>query len=161
MAAAGVTRESLARGGLRKPAAPRVLFEGRRFPTPSGRFQLITDFPDQPAPQEEGYPLYLMSNASYRTQASQQPRSAQQEPATVTVHPDAAPGHADGDLVTLASPIAKAVVRLRFDEKQRRDVVVYAKGRWGIFGGPNALTRARETDAGGGAAYYDQGVRIE
>ena len=75
-------------------------------------------------------------------------------------YPDAAPGHADGDLCTLGSPIAEVTVRLRFDPEQRRDVVIYAKGRWGKFGGPNSLVRARETDAGGGAAYYDQGVRI-
>jgi anaerobic selenocysteine-containing dehydrogenase len=160
MASAGVTREALSRRALRKPEAPRVLFEGRRFPTPSGRFRLVTDFPDAPAPLDEGYPLYLMSNASYRSQASQVPRSAQQDPAVVTVHPDAAPGHADGDLATLASPLAEVTVRLRFDATQRRDVVIYAKGRWGKFGGPNLLVRARATDAGGGAAYYDQGVRI-
>jgi hypothetical protein len=60
----------------------------------------------------------------------------------------------------LSSPIAEVTVRVRLDAKQRRDVVLYAKGRWGKFGGPNALVRARETDAGGGAAYYDQGVRL-
>jgi anaerobic selenocysteine-containing dehydrogenase len=160
MAQHGVTREALGRGALRKPAAPRVLFEGRRFPTATGRFQLVSDFPDALAPLDEGYPLYLMSNASYRTQASQMPESAQQEAPVVVVHPDAAPWHADGDLATLASPLAQVTVRLRFDPAQRRDVVIYAKGRWGKFGGPNALVKARETDAGGGAAYYDQGVRI-
>jgi anaerobic selenocysteine-containing dehydrogenase len=160
MAKAGVTREALSRRALRKPEAPRVLFEGRRFPTPTGRFQLVTSYPDAPPPLDEGYPLYLMSNSSYRSQSSQVPRSAQQEPPVVIVHPDAAPGHADGDLATLKSPLAQVTVRLRFDAKQRRDVVVYAKGRWGKFGGPNALVRARETDAGGGAAYYDQGVAI-
>ena len=160
MAKAGVTREALARRALRKPEAPRVLFEGRRFPTPTGRFQLICDFPDAPPAFDEGYPLCLMSNASYRTQASQMEQSAQQDPPVVTLHPDAAPAHADGDLATLASPLATVTVRLRFDPAQRRDLVVYAKGRWGKFGGPNALVRARETDAGGGAAYYDQGVRV-
>jgi anaerobic selenocysteine-containing dehydrogenase len=160
MAPAGVTREALAKGGLRKPGAPRVLFEGRRFPTPSGRFQLITDFPDAPEPPEEGYPLQLMSISTYRNQSSQIPASAQQEAPWVTVHPDAAPGRADGDRAILASPIAEVEVRLRFDPKQRRDVVIYPKGRWGKFGGPNALTRARTTDAGEGAAYYDQGVAI-
>jgi anaerobic selenocysteine-containing dehydrogenase len=160
MAAAGVTREALGRRALRKPAAPRVLFEDRRFPTATGRFQLVTEFPDAPPRFDGGYPLCLMSIASYKSQASQMPRSAQQEPPVVTLHPDAAPGHADGDLATLASPLAEVTVKLRFDAKQRRDVVVYAKGRWGKFGGPNALVRARETDAGGGAAYYDQGVRV-
>jgi anaerobic selenocysteine-containing dehydrogenase len=162
MAEAGVTREALLGRALRKPAAPRVLFEGRRFPTANGRFQLAADLPDEPPATEPGYPLVLMSNASYRTQASQTSRASQEhEPPTVTVHPAAAPGRADGELVTLASPLASVVVRLRLDPAQRRDVVVYAKGRWGKYGGPNALVRARETDAGGGAAYYDQGVRID
>jgi anaerobic selenocysteine-containing dehydrogenase len=102
-----------------------------------------------------------MSISSYRSQASQIERSAQTEPGVVTLHPDAAPGHADGDLAILSSAIASVQVRLRFDVTQRTDVVVYAKGRWGAFGGPNALIRARETDAGGGAAYYDEGVRID
>jgi anaerobic selenocysteine-containing dehydrogenase len=160
MAEHGVTREALAQRALRKPAAPRVLFEGRRFPTADGRFQLITDFPDDPPAAEPGYPLVLMSNSSYRNQCSQMSRAEQQQPAPITVHPDAAPGIADGDLARLCSPIAEVVVRVKLDPKQRRDVVIYAKGRWGKFGGPNALVRARETDAGGGAAYYDQGVRI-
>jgi anaerobic selenocysteine-containing dehydrogenase len=137
-----------------------VLFEGRRFPTPSGRFQLVTEFPDAPDALEGGYPLHLMSIATYRHQASQIPASAQQDAPWVTVHPDAAPGRADGDRAMLASPLAEVEVRLRFDARQRRDVVIYPKGRWGKFGGPNALTRARATDAGDGAAYYDQGVAI-
>src|SRR5207253_3010156 len=61
----------------------------------------------------------------------------------------------------LRSPIHAVRVRLKLDPRQRPDVAVYPKGRWGSLGGPNSLIRARETDAGGGAAYYDQGVRIE
>jgi anaerobic selenocysteine-containing dehydrogenase len=161
MAERGVTRERLLQGGLRKPRAPRVLFEDRKFPTATGRFQLITDFPDEPPALEEGYPLHLLSNSTYKNQSSQLPRSAQREPPVVTVHPDAAPGRAEGELVRLVSPINEVVVRLRLDAKQRRDVLIYPKGRWGKFGGPNTLVRARVTDAGEGAAYYDQGVRIE
>jgi len=161
MNAGGVTREALLGGGLRKPAAPQVLFEGRRFPTPTGRFQLITDFPAAPNELEPGYPLHLFSISTAKNQSSQVPAAAQQEPPVVTVHPDAAPGRAAGELARLVSPIGEVVVRLAFDPKQRRDVVIYPKGRWAKFGGPNTLVRARETDAGGGAAYYDQGVRIE
>lgn len=160
MTAAGVTRAALAEGALRKPEARRVHFEGRHFPTPTGRFQLIADFPDDPTPTEPGYPLVLLSNASYRSQASQRTRAGQGEPGEVIAHPDAAPGLRDGMLAVLASPLARVLVRVRLDEKQRRDTVVYAKGRWGKFGGPNALIRARATDAGGGAAYYDQCVAL-
>jgi anaerobic selenocysteine-containing dehydrogenase len=160
MAGDGVTRDALVKRARRKPDAPRVLFADRRFPTPTGRFQLIGDFVDAAPEPEQGFPLTLLSNASYRSQASQMSRAEQQEPAFITVHPDAAPGLAEGELAVLSSPIAEVTVRVRLDAKQRRDVVLYAKGRWGKFGGPNALVRARETDAGGGAAYYDQGVRL-
>ncbi len=161
MAGQGVTREALLRGGLRKPDAPRVLYQDRRFPTPTGRFQLITDFATEPPALEGGYPLHLLSISTYRNQSSQISRAAQQETPSITLHPDAAAGHEDGSLARLVSPIGEVTVRLRFDPKQRRDVVVYSKGRWGKLGGPNSLIRARVTDAGGGAAYYDQGVRIE
>jgi anaerobic selenocysteine-containing dehydrogenase len=160
MARHGVTREALQKGGLRKPEAPRVLFEGRRFPTETGRFQLVTEFPDAPDALDEGYPLHLLSISTHRNQSSQISIASQQEPPIVIVHPDAAPGRADGDLARLCSALAEVTVRLRFDADQRRDVLVYHKGRWGKFGGPNALIRARVTDAGEGAAYYDQGVRI-
>ena len=161
MAKHGVTREALLSGGLRKPEAPRVLYEDRRFPTPSGRFRLITGFPEAPEALDEGYPLHLLSISTYKAQSSQISVASQQEPPAITLHPDAAPGHEDGSLVRLVSPIGAVTARLRFDKNQRRDVVIYSKGRWGKFGGPNSLIRARPTDAGGGAAYYDQGVRIE
>lgn len=160
MAKAGVTREKLLQGGLRKPEAPRVLFEDMRFATKTGRFQLITDFPIEPPALEAGYPLHLMSISSYRNQSSQIPRKEQISPPDVVVHPDAAPSLADGDLAKLVSPLGEVMVRLSFDPMQRRDIVIYRKGRWGAFGGPNSLIRARETDAGGGAAYYDQGVAL-
>lgn len=161
MAGAGVTREALAQGALRKPGVPRVLFEGRRFPTATGRFQLTTEFPDEPVALESGYPLHLLSISTSRHQSSQIPAAAQQEPPVITLHPDAAPGRRDGDLARLVSPLGEVTARIHFDPAQRRDVVIYHKGRWAKFGGPNSLIRARATDVGGGAAYYDQGVRVE
>ena len=157
----GVTREALAKGAVRKPDAPRILFADRKFQTGSGRFNLITDFPDEPPAPPGDYPLRLMSSSTYRNQSSQVPVALQQEPPDVTIHPEAAQGRREGDLVRLASPIASVIVRLRFDPKQRPDTVIYHKGRWGKFGGPNSLTRAVTTDFGEGAAYYDEGVRLE
>ncbi len=161
MRSAGVTREALAEGARRKPEAPRVLFADRRFTTESGRFTLIREFPQAPPEPDPGWPLRLMSISSYKWQSSQVLIKDQQEPPEVTMHPDAAGGRAEGSLARLVSPIGAVPVRLRFDARQRRDLVIYPKGRWGKFGGPNSLTRARLTDAGEGAAYYDEGVRLE
>jgi anaerobic selenocysteine-containing dehydrogenase len=161
MAKGGVTREALAKGGVRKPDAPTVLFPDRTFATPTGRFNLITEFAGTTHAPDVDYPLTLMSISTYRLQASQQTREAQRDPPEVIVHPDAAPGRSDGELARLLSPIAEVTVRVRFDPMQRPDVVIFHKGRWAKFGGPNTLVQARTTDHGGGAAYYDQGVRIE
>lgn len=161
MNAGGVTREALKRAGLRKPSAPRVVFPDRAYRTPSGRFQLVQDFPREPTPRDPGFPLQLMSISSFRSQASQISREAQlAELPSVWVHPDAVAGVADGAEATLASPIREGRVRVRHDANLRTDIVVFPKGRWGSLGGPNAFVRARETDAGGGAAYYDEGVRL-
>ena len=104
MAAAGVTREALARTSLRKPEAPRVLFADRRYPTPSGRFQLVDDFPPAAPAPAPAYPLYLMSISTFRNQSSQLSRSEQETALPiVTVHPSAVPGKRDGDTAKLES----------------------------------------------------------
>jgi hypothetical protein len=52
-------------------------------------------------------------------------------------------------------------VRVRLDPRQRRDVALMDKGGWHHRGRcANALVRARTTDAGGGAVYYDTPVRL-
>ena len=162
MAAGGVTRERLKAGALRKPDAPRVLYEDGRFDTANHRFQLITEFPAEPPALEEGYPLHLMSISTYKSQSSQLTREEQEGARPIViVHPDAAPGKQSGDVAEVSSPLGSVHVTLSFDPSQRRDVVIFHKGRWAKYGGPNTLIRARETDAGGGAAYYDQGVRLD
>jgi anaerobic selenocysteine-containing dehydrogenase len=44
----GASLEALRRGPVRNPVAERVLFEGRRFPTPTGRVQLAHDLDPTP-----------------------------------------------------------------------------------------------------------------
>jgi hypothetical protein len=52
-------------------------------------------------------------------------------------------------------------VRLAFDARQRRDVLLMAKGGWLSSGRcANALIPARTTDAGGCAVYYETPVRL-
>jgi anaerobic selenocysteine-containing dehydrogenase len=102
-----------------------------------------------------------MALATERAQASQWSREDQTGPATAIVHPDAARGFADGDLATLESDLASLVVRLRFDPRQRTDVVLMEKGGWLSAGRcANVLVRARETDDGGCAVYHDTPVRL-
>jgi anaerobic selenocysteine-containing dehydrogenase len=162
VAGRGASLDDLRRGPARNPLAPAVLFADRRFGTASGRVNLIHDADPEPARPTAERPLLLMAFSTEKAQSSQwaHPRSID-GPATATLHPDAAGGAADGAIVRLESEIGAMEVRLKHDARQRRDVVLLAKGGWLRDGRcANAIIPAVATDAGGGAVYYDTPVRV-
>lgn len=157
----GITLEALEEGPLRNPLAPKVLFADRRFFTPSGRVNLITDATEEQDPPEAGeFPLSLMALSTDKSQSSQWVRPPE-GPITVTVHPDSAEGVPDGGACRLVSPVGSMVVKVRHDANQRRDVAIAPKGGH-LRGGhcTNALIRARLTDIGEGGALYEERVKI-
>ena len=156
----GVTLEDLERAPLRSPVAPRIVFAGRRFATPSGKVNLVHEAPPAPAAPPPDRPLWLMALSTERSQSSQWARP-ETGPATVTVHPDSAAGVPEGGLARLESTHGALIVRLAHDPAQRRDVALMPKGGHLRDGRcPNALIAARTTDLGEGAALYDEPVRI-
>lgn len=160
LAEAGVELDRLEREVVRNPLAPDVAFAGRIFPTSTGRMQLVTELPE-PVAEDAEYPLWLMSSSVRDAQGSQWSVDLP-DPWPATCHPEAAAGHADGDEVVLRNSLGFLRVRLAFDERQRRDVIIVPKG------GPyssgccvNVLIPDRLTDVGDGAAYLDARVRVE
>ena len=122
----GVTVERLERESVRNPLAGNLLFEGAKFPTPSGKMRLLTAVP--PPPEDEpGFPLWLFSSSTEKAQCSQWAGPA---PTVLeaTCHPDAAPGLGDGADVLLESAIGSLRARLKLDPLQRRDVVDRPEG---------------------------------
>lgn len=164
LARAGVSLDAVTDGYVRSPASPHVAFEGRRFATPSGRANLVTSIPEDrlDPPRDPSYPLVLQAFSTPESQSSQWSPAEPEGPVTATVHPDAAPGFAEGATVTLRTALGAMTARLAFDAGQRRDVVLVPKGG-SLRGGrcANAITRAVLTDDGEGAALYEEGVRIE
>lgn len=156
----GVTMETLQNGYVRNPLAPKVIFEGRKFPTPSGKVNLIHAPPPPPLPDEAKFPLVLMSLSSEKSQSSQWVRPTE-GPAVATVHPDAVPGAVDGARAVLSSQQGEMDVVIQLDPHQRKDIVLMAKGGHLRDGrSANALIKARLTDLGEGAALYDERVRL-
>jgi anaerobic selenocysteine-containing dehydrogenase len=155
----GVTLEKLEAGPIRNPIPAKVLFADRRFPTPTGRVNLMTEAPPSNVPSSD-YPLFLMSLSTDKAQSSQW--ALQEEgPAVVTVHPEAAQGISDGEICRLESRVSSIMVRLRHDSRQRRDVAFVPKGGHLKDGRcANVLLRARTTDLGEGGALYDEQVRL-
>lgn len=158
----GASLDDLRRGPVRNPLAKQIFFEDRRFPTSSGRVNLIRRVDPEPPQTSADRPLLLLALSTEKSQSSQWVHGALDGPAKATVHPDSAPGFDDGDLARVQSEIGQLTVQLRFDPRQRRDVLLMPKG--GHLGDgrcANALVPAAQTDAGGGAVYYDTPVRLE
>lgn len=157
----GASLEDLRHGAVRNPLATDVLFADRKFPTPSGAMQLMHDQVMPAAEPNKDYPLLLMAFSTQKAQSSQWPAETQVGPADAIVHPAAAPGFQDGEVVHVESAIGAMKVRLRFDDRQRRDVLLMEKGGWLSAGRcANVLIRAELTDAGQCAVYYDTSVRL-
>ena len=158
--AEGVTLERLARGAARNPRAPQVLFEGRRFPTASGRMNLLSEAPPPPS-RAPGYPLTLLAVSTPRAQCSQWSVPPEPGPPPARVHPSAASGLEDGEIAWLESARGSLEVRVVHEPRVHPEAVWMDKG--GMLraqGCANLLVEARETDLGGGAAYYDEPVRL-
>ena len=168
VAAQGLSLEDLRRGGaVRSPASGSLLFSDRRVKTPNGKVQLIDQAPAavalrEPAPIAAGSaPLWLFSNSTEKSQASQWAGKGLGVRTWVVVHPDAAPGLSEGCAVRVVSAFGEVEAELRFDDKQRVDVAIMPKGGQFDRGhSANVLIEARPTDLGLGAAYLDCFVRL-
>ena len=147
---------------VRSPFANQVVFEGRNFPTPSGKVNLLTRYehPDNLLPQ--GFPLRFGALSTDKSQAAQWQAVDQQGPGEIRIHPDAANGFSDGDLVTVRSETGSMQVKIRLTENQRSDLALMDKGGWFSQGRcANALIDAEASDEGLCAVYYDTPGRLE
>ncbi|MBL8733095.1 MAG: molybdopterin-dependent oxidoreductase [Planctomycetes bacterium] len=152
---------------VRSPVADPLLFRHGRVPTATGRVQLLTAAPPEPvvdvpaAAPGASAPLWLFSNSTERSQASQWAGKELGARSWCVVHPGAVPGMQDGQRVRIYSSHGSLEVDLRFDPAQRTDVAIMPKGGGFDRGhSANVLIPARPTDLGLGAAYLDCLVRI-
>lgn len=168
IATQGAGLESLReRGAVRSPMADTRLFRDGRVQTPNGRVQLLDAAPAEaeiePAAGRAGASelLWLFSNSTEKSQASQWVGRGLGERTWVVVHPDVVPGLAAGATVHVESPLGRVEAELRLDPRQRKDTAIMPKGGHYHRGqSANALIAARPTDIGLGAAYLDCLVRI-
>lgn len=157
---AGAGLEAMRAGPVRSPFAAQVLFDERRVPTASGRVNLLHE-PAGPAPSGSAeFPLLLMAMSVPAAQSSQWSVPVEGPP-EVRVHPTARGAPPDGSLAVVESAVGSLRVRVVHDERVRADVVLAAKGGMLRDGRcANVLIRAVPTDDGGGAAFYEEPVRL-
>ncbi len=130
LVAQGVTLERLQQEAVRSPFAAPVVFAGRKFPTPTGRANLLTEYHHPERTTDAKFPLRLMALSTDQAQASQWQAEDQEGPALLTVHPSVANGFAEGEVVCVESALGAIDVQLRFDAEQRTDLARMDKGGW-------------------------------
>lgn len=154
-----VALSELRRGPVRNPLATPLLFENGRFPTPSGKMNLICQEPPRTG-HDPAYPWTLLAISTPKAQSSQW-SEIPDSPPRARLHPGNANGWTDGQLLKLQSRRGEMTVRLVLDPDVHPEVVCMDKGGQARLGGcPNALIEAVETDLGGGASFYDERVRL-
>ncbi len=175
---AGITPQSLRDTGFQAVSVPRPWAPfAAGFPTPSGRFEftsaaaqaaglgLLPDFrpPLEPA-DDDG--LVLVSAANHyllNSTFTASPRHARAGDPTVTVHPDDAArlGLADGADVEVGNDRGSFAARLVVSAVVRPGVAATTKGLRPRDGrSVNSTTSDALSDAGGGAVFHDNRVRI-
>ena len=179
----GLTLDRLRQGPVLAPGTEEVAFADLRFPTPSGRIELVSreahqrwdadELPRFREPVEAGapggrYPLHLLTpNTKNRihSQFGNLETIRRMAPGpTVAVHPEDARsrGLREGDRARLFNDRGSLTLPVALDWGLRRDCVAVFNGWWLTEGGAvNLLTEARETDLGHGAAFHDTAVELE
>ncbi|MDH3752503.1 MAG: molybdopterin-dependent oxidoreductase [Acidimicrobiia bacterium] len=151
-----------------------------RFPTPSGRFELVSEraeadghgrlpHPVGPAesPADGGLQLvaaadHYFLNSVFANSTTHRDRSG--EPAVVLNPTDAAArGLRENDVVEVHNSRGSFQAALRVDDRARPGVAVSTKGGWPRHNGganPNATVLERDADMGAGAIFHDNVVDV-
>jgi anaerobic selenocysteine-containing dehydrogenase len=178
-----LTLDRLREGPVRAPGASDVAFAALRFPTPSGRIELLSEeaarrwgvaaLPSWTEPVEwagtaSRFPLHLLTpNTKNRihSQFGNLPsiRALDPEPLVRLAPEDAARrGLRTGDRARVFNARGELWLRVRIDHGLRAGVVSVPNGWWLADGGAvNVLSKARETDLGFGAAFHENLVEVE
>ncbi|GBC62845.1 molybdopterin oxidoreductase [Desulfonema ishimotonii] len=157
------TPEELRARGSVRANLPDIAYAGMRFDHPDGRARLPTVLHPEPGPPE-GYPLRfltLVRRDAIHSQMLPDPYPRLPE-AWVAPECRALTGLDLSQPIFIVSPLGRLKVSLQLLPGLHPGTVVYRRGDWmSRGGGANQLIAARRTDMGGGAAFYDQYVRLE
>ena len=180
----GLTLDRLREGPVRALRSTDVAFADLRFPTPSGRIELLSDeaarrwgvdpLPSWTEPVEwtggnaSRFPLHLLTPNSKNRIHSQfgnlpSIRALDPEPVVHLAPEDARlRGLRPGDRARVFNDRGALTLRVRVDHGLRPGVVVVHNGWWLAEGAAvNLLSKARETDMGHGAAFHENLVEVE
>ena len=160
----GVTLEELMRGPVRIPDAPMAPYPERIFPTPSGKFRFLDEFEVVEKSGNEQFPYHFLTVMAQGWIGSELSLAEHDELPTAILNAEEARqvGLKDGDSAWLVNELGELRIRVKLDNRQRRDVVICPRGGWIKAGhGVNQLTHDIVSKVGNGAPYYETKVGIK
>ncbi len=141
-----------------RPPTHEVPFSDKRFPTPSGRIELISEIVIPSTKRSSAYPYYLLSPHP----ASQTHSQARSIPSKGYPQAEVSPRVAQtlgvdrGSLIKVKTPQGELICHVEVVPALRDDVVVIHEGTWEMMGGSvNRLTSDELSDEGLCATYND------
>ncbi|MGE5618663.1 MAG: molybdopterin-containing oxidoreductase family protein [Sphingomonadaceae bacterium] len=159
----GITLEMLREGPVRHPTQPAVPFEGRVFPTPSGRFRFTSEVPPNPAADRNGSFVLISSHPETSIHSQILPED-QGKPLELRMNPQDAErlGLAEGDAVVMRGMGGRVDAVLALDPTLGRGVLHCDQGGWIKFGvGVNRVTPGVLSRQGLCAGFYEAIVHVE
>ena len=155
--------EALRAKGTLRAQKPDIAYAGMVFDHADGKARLPAALHDEPDPPPE-FPLRFLTLVRREAIHSQILPEDQEMPPKIWISPDC-PALSSIDParpVDVVSPLGRLRVSLRLMPGLHPGALIYRRGDWmKCGGGANQLVAAELTDIGGGAAFYDQYVRIE
>lgn len=161
MEKAGLSVDRVMSGPVRCPVAPMVAFQDRKFLTPSGKFEFIDHFYQEPAKSHPFHLLTILSKNWLNSLVLEEDHPACPK---AWIHPLAAhrKGLAEGRKAVLKSTVGKLHVVVRVTDRIREDTIAVSQGTWIKHGGGvNQLTEDLVSTSGGMAGFYSTTVDIE
>lgn len=159
----GCSMQQLMKGPFRLDV-PMSPYMDKTFPTPSGKFEFMTDFdPTDLKPTDPDYPYTLLTIAPHRFICSERTLADHDPLPTVRLNPKAAARQQLESEMTIwvESSVGRIRARLSIDPDVRPDCLVAERGGWIKAGhGLNRLTRDMTSQVGEGTPYYDTMVRV-
>lgn len=158
----GVSLEEIFKGGINNPEAPKVPYEDKKFPTATGKFHLMTEF-ELPERRDKEYSYQLMSIAPKEWLCSEATLAEQRQilPMKINSQEGIKLGLRDGEKCIVENQFGNIECIVKFDEKQRKDLVVIPRGGWGqAKRNINELTRPLVSKVGAGTPYYETRVNV-
>ncbi|MDR1872554.1 MAG: molybdopterin-dependent oxidoreductase [Deltaproteobacteria bacterium] len=159
----GVSLETIQAGGAYQPDIPHAPFQDKVFPTPTGKFNLLTEYED-PAIFDPERRFALLSVSPKEWLCSEIRPGERVKVLWVKVNAEVAQelGFTEDELVLVKSSVGQLKATVKLEPKLRKDLVVIPRGGWAMDGcDVNVLTRAVLTKVGSGTAYYQTRVNLE